>query len=78
MSTATRDESFAKFKARLEEWNHDLRRLERRSHEASNDTKRELEPHLDKILNTRDAALRTIDEAGEDTSESAKHEAEHV
>jgi predicted nucleic acid-binding Zn-ribbon protein len=81
VNVTTRDEYIEKFKAQLDEWNDDLEDLERTYHDASDETKQELEPQLEKIRETRDAALRKLDqigESGEDSWESAKRETEHV
>ncbi len=78
---ATRDEYVDKMKAQLDEWNAEMHKLEGKFHEASDETKRKLEPHLAKVREARDATvakLKELKDSGEASWDSAVDEVEHV
>jgi predicted nucleic acid-binding Zn-ribbon protein len=78
---ATREEYVEKMKSQLDEWNSDLDNLERKYHEASDETKRRLEPHLQKVREARDttrAKIKELKDSGEASWDAAVDEVEHV
>ena len=78
---ATRDEYVEKMKTQLDEWNAEIGKLEVTFSEASDETKRKLEPHLAKVREARDATKHKLTElknSGEASWESVRDEVEHV
>lgn len=77
----TRDDYVEKMKARLDEWNGEIDRLEAKLADAGDDTKQRLEPYLATARESRDrfvAKLGELKDTGETSFESARDEAEHV
>jgi hypothetical protein len=78
---ARRDEYVEKMKARLDEWNDEIDKLEEKLAEAGGVTKERLEPYLAKARESRDrvvSKLGELKEAGEASFESTRDEVEHV
>ena len=78
---ATRDEYVKKMKARLDEWNDEVDKLEEKLADASDETKKRLEPYMVKARESRDRMVTKLGElkqAGEASFESSKDDIEHV
>jgi hypothetical protein len=78
---STRDEYVEKIKNRLDEWNDELGELEAKFEAASDSTKENLEPHLAKVREARDAViakLAEIKDSGEASWKSFEGDVEHV
>jgi len=78
---ATRDEYVKKMKARLDEWNDEIEKLETKLAEASEETRNRLEPLMSKARESRDRVvtkLAELKQAGEASFESSRDEVEHV
>jgi predicted nucleic acid-binding Zn-ribbon protein len=77
----TRDEYVTKMKARLDEWNDEIDRLEAKLSEASDETRKRLEPYLEKARESRDqvvAKFGEVKDAGEASFEAKVDQVEHV
>jgi len=78
---ATREEYVAKMKQQLDEWNTEIGRLETRLAEASDATKKRLEPHLAKARDARDVVAKKLSDlknSGEASWDGARDDVEHV
>jgi hypothetical protein len=70
-----------KTKARLDEWNDEIDKLEAKLAEASEETRNRLEPFMSKARESRDRRVSKpgeLKQAGEASFESSKDEVEHV
>jgi len=78
---ASRDEYVQKMKAQLDEWNAEIDAFESKLSEVGDETRKELEPYVQKARDARDIAvtkLSTLKNSSEESWESTRSEVEHV
>ena len=78
---ASRDEYIETIKARLDELNAEIGKLEEKLSAASESTKERLAPHVEKAREGRDAVAKKLAElkdAGEASGESLQADVEHL
>jgi type I site-specific restriction endonuclease len=77
----TRDEFVGKMKSQLDEWSDEIAKLEAKFAQASDATKEELKPAMDKAREARDAVvakLSALKNSSEASWESSRDEVERV
>lgn len=77
----TREAYVAKMKQQLDEWNTEIGKLEGKLSDASDATRKRLEPHLAKARDARDVVAKKLTElkdSGEASWDGARDEVERV